>query len=180
MFLCLYLENFSFKKSFDNMVADAKERKKKEHKWYALGQHQPGSAGLGQANNQVGGSPAVLSLGVGDGTVLLSEVKPQLTLVSEVQVTFFTLRSRGNTFKYLDQKSPFKQPVFKTAEPDLIVCKQGTVYMHYTSRGNNTCIINTWPCSALAAEHDTVSFTGVISTHLTVRFFEWKHPPDGI
>lgn len=71
------------------MVADAKGKKKKKKMictWTV-----PSSAGLGQAHNQVGGSPAILSLGVGDGTVLLPEMKPQLTLVSEVQVTFFTM-----------------------------------------------------------------------------------------
>lgn len=52
------------------------------------------SAGVHQACDGVAGSPAVLSLGVGDGAVLLSQVKPQLTLVSEVEVTFFTLRKR--------------------------------------------------------------------------------------
>lgn len=49
------------------------------------------SAGAQQACDHVAGRPAVLSLGVGDGTVLLPEMKPQLTLVSEVQVTFFTM-----------------------------------------------------------------------------------------
>lgn len=50
-----------------------------------------GSAGAQQACEEVAGSPAILSLGVGDGAVLLSEVKPQLTLVSEVEVAFFTM-----------------------------------------------------------------------------------------
>lgn len=53
------------------------------------------SAGADQACDDVAGSPAILSLGVGDGTVLLSQVKPQLTLVSEVEVAFFTLRERS-------------------------------------------------------------------------------------
>lgn len=53
------------------------------------------SAGAGQAHQRVAGSPAKLSLGVGDGAVLLTEVKPQLTLVSEVEVAFFTLRTKG-------------------------------------------------------------------------------------
>lgn len=52
------------------------------------------SAGAGQACADVPDAPAVLSLGVGDGAVLLTEVQPQLTLVSEVEVTFFTLRKR--------------------------------------------------------------------------------------
>lgn len=51
-----------------------------------------GSAGVHQACDDVAGSPAILSLGVSDRAVLLSEVKPQLTLVSEVEVTFITLR----------------------------------------------------------------------------------------
>lgn len=50
------------------------------------------SAGVRQACNDVAGRPAILSLGVSDGPVLLSQVKPQLTLVSEVEVTFFTLK----------------------------------------------------------------------------------------
>lgn len=49
------------------------------------------SAGVHQACNDVAGRPAILSLGVSDGPVLLSQVKPQLTLVSEVEVTFFTM-----------------------------------------------------------------------------------------
>lgn len=51
-----------------------------------------GSAGAHCGCHAVAGSPTVLSLGVGDGAVLLSEVKPQLTFVSEVQVAFFTLK----------------------------------------------------------------------------------------
>lgn len=43
-----------------------------------------GLAGFGPASQQVCVGSAVLSLGVGDGTVLLSQVEPQLTLVSEV------------------------------------------------------------------------------------------------
>lgn len=50
-----------------------------------------GSAGVHQARQEVAGSPAILSLGVSDGAVLLSEMESQLTLVSEVEVTFFTM-----------------------------------------------------------------------------------------
>lgn len=50
-----------------------------------------GSAGARRACDDVAGSPAILSLGVGDCAVLLSEMKPQLTLMSEVEVTFFTM-----------------------------------------------------------------------------------------
>lgn len=53
-----------------------------------------GSAGVHQACDDVAGSPAILSLGICDRAVLLSEVKPQLTLVSEVKVTFFTLEEK--------------------------------------------------------------------------------------
>ena len=50
------------------------------------------SASFGQAGQEVSvGSPG-LSLGVGDCTVLLSQVEPQLALVSEVEVTFLTLQ----------------------------------------------------------------------------------------
>lgn len=49
------------------------------------------SAGVHQSCDDVAGSPAILSLGVSDRTMFLSEVKPQLTLVSEVKVTFFTM-----------------------------------------------------------------------------------------
>lgn len=52
------------------------------------------SAGAPQACGDVTDAPAILSLGVGDRAVLLTEVQPQLTLVSEVEVTFFTLRKR--------------------------------------------------------------------------------------
>lgn len=55
-----------------------------------------GSAGVHQSCDDVAGSPAILSLGVSDRTMFLSEVKPQLTLVSEVKVTFFTLRKKEN------------------------------------------------------------------------------------
>lgn len=50
-----------------------------------------GSAGLHQACEHVARGPAVLSLGVGDRAVLLPQMKPQLTLVSEVEVTFLTM-----------------------------------------------------------------------------------------
>lgn len=50
---------------------------------------QRGSAGARTGRRR---SPTVLSLGVGDCTMLLSEVKPQLTFVSEVKVTLFTLK----------------------------------------------------------------------------------------
>lgn len=56
--------------------------------------HKADSAGIHQACSDVAGCPAILSLGVSDCTVLLSEMKPQLTLVSEVKVTFFTLEKR--------------------------------------------------------------------------------------
>lgn len=63
------------------------------------------SAGAGQARQRVAGGPAELSLGVGDGAVLLTEVEPQLTLVSEVEVAFFTLRTkRGESLKGTFQK----------------------------------------------------------------------------
>lgn len=52
------------------------------------------SAGAHQACGDVTDAPAILSLGVGDGAVLLTEVQPQLALVSEVEVTLFTLRKR--------------------------------------------------------------------------------------
>lgn len=52
---------------------------------------QQGSAGVHQACDHVAGRPAILSLGVSDCTVLLSQMKPQLTLVSEVEVTLFTM-----------------------------------------------------------------------------------------
>lgn len=52
------------------------------------------SAGAHQACGDVTDAPARLSLGVGDRAVLLTEVQPQLTFVSEVEVTFFTLRKR--------------------------------------------------------------------------------------
>lgn len=52
-----------------------------------------GSAGL-QACCGVAGSLTVLSLGVSHRPVLLSQMEPQLTLVSEVQVTFLALRKR--------------------------------------------------------------------------------------
>lgn len=52
------------------------------------------SAGVGQAGGDVPQAPAILSLGVGDGAVLLAEVEPELTLVSEMEVTLFTLKSK--------------------------------------------------------------------------------------
>lgn len=54
-----------------------------------------GSAGAHCGRHAVAGSPTVLGLGVGDGTVLLSEVKPQLAFVPEVEVAFFTLKRGG-------------------------------------------------------------------------------------
>lgn len=49
----------------------------------------------------------ILGLGVCDGAVLLSEVKPQLTLVSEVEVTFFTLRQKNNILESIKKKLQF-------------------------------------------------------------------------
>lgn len=54
------------------------------------------SAGVHQACGDVSEAPAILSLCVGDRAVLLTEVKPQLTLVSEMEVTFFTLQRNMN------------------------------------------------------------------------------------
>lgn len=51
-------------------------------------------AGLGQANEHVRVRPAVLSLGVGDRAVLLTEMQPQLALVAKVEVTFLALRKK--------------------------------------------------------------------------------------
>lgn len=55
----------------------------------------PPSAGLCQVSGHVRRGHAVLDLGVGDGAVLLSKVQPQLTLVAEVQVAFFTLKIKN-------------------------------------------------------------------------------------
>lgn len=54
------------------------------------------SGGVHRAGDHVAGRPAVLSLGVCNGAVFLSEMKPELTLVSEVEVTFFTLQKEHN------------------------------------------------------------------------------------
>lgn len=54
------------------------------------------SAGVHQACGDVSEAPAILSLCVGDRAVLLTEVKPQLTLVPEMEVTFFTLQRNMN------------------------------------------------------------------------------------
>lgn len=70
------------------MAADAKGKQNKRAHC---------SAGVHQACDDVAGSPAILSLGVGDRAVLLPQMKPQLTLVSEVEVTFFTLEKRNIT-----------------------------------------------------------------------------------
>lgn len=51
-------------------------------------------AGFGQVGGHIHRGHAVLDLGVGDGAVLLSKMQPQLTLVTEVQVAFFTLVGR--------------------------------------------------------------------------------------
>jgi len=73
-----------------------------------------GSAGLHQACEHVARGPAVLSLGVGDRAVLLPQMKPQLTLVSEVEVTFLTLRKREQSFRitrYLHKKKTVSSPI---------------------------------------------------------------------
>ena len=49
------------------------------------------SAGFGELRGQVSGGHTVLHFGVGDGTVLLAQVKTQLAFVTEMQVTFLTL-----------------------------------------------------------------------------------------
>lgn len=64
-----------------------------------------GSGGVHQAAGHVAGSPAILSLGVCDGAMFLSEMKPELTLVSEVEVAFFTLQIR-NDIRMVNQMKP--------------------------------------------------------------------------
>lgn len=66
---------------------------------------QRGSAGARSGRRW---GPTVLSLGVGDCAVLLSEVKPQLAFVSEVEVTLFTLKGGGkkNHFTMVVGKNP--------------------------------------------------------------------------
>lgn len=55
------------------------------------------SAGLGQIR-QICCGHAVLDLGVGDGTMLLSQVQPKLALMAKVQVAFLTLQNKHKTF----------------------------------------------------------------------------------
>jgi hypothetical protein len=50
------------------------------------------SAGFGELRRQVSGRHAVLHLGVGDGAVLLAQMKSQLAFVTKVQVTLLTLK----------------------------------------------------------------------------------------
>lgn len=50
------------------------------------------SAGFGELRRQVSGWHAVLHLGVGDGAMLLAQVKSQLAFVTEMQVTLLTLQ----------------------------------------------------------------------------------------
>lgn len=50
------------------------------------------SAGFGELRGQVGGRHAVLHLGVGDGAMLLAQVKTQLAFVTEMQVALLTLK----------------------------------------------------------------------------------------
>lgn len=66
---------------------------------------QRGSAGARSGRRW---GPTVLSLGVGDCAVLLSEVKPQLAFVSEVEVTLFTLKGGGKkiTLQWWWEKNP--------------------------------------------------------------------------
>lgn len=49
------------------------------------------SAGLGELRRHLARRDAVLHLGVGDGPVLLPQVKPQLALVAEMQVALLTM-----------------------------------------------------------------------------------------
>lgn len=51
------------------------------------------SACLGQVSGHVRRGHAILDLGVGDRTMLLSKMQAQLALVSEVQVAFLTLKT---------------------------------------------------------------------------------------
>lgn len=92
------LFNFLFVK---NNLLSTWQLTQKEIKNMTRSRTAAGSAGAHQARCDAAGSPAILSLGVRDRTVLLSEVKPQLTLVSEVEVTFFTLRKRRNHLESL-------------------------------------------------------------------------------
>lgn len=48
-------------------------------------------AGFGQLRRQLGGRHAVLYLGVGDGAVLLAQMKSQLAFVTEMQVTLLAM-----------------------------------------------------------------------------------------
>lgn len=54
-----------------------------------------GADSAGANGGHVAGRPTILRLCVGDGAVLLPQMQPQLALVSEVQVTFFTLQRRA-------------------------------------------------------------------------------------
>lgn len=83
IFMFLFVKNKNLLTTWQPM---RKENKKMTHSGTAAD-----SARAQQARDDVTGSPAILSLGVSDGAVLLSEVKPQLTLVSEVEVTFFAM-----------------------------------------------------------------------------------------
>lgn len=49
------------------------------------------SAGFGELRRQVGGGHAVLHLGVGDGAMLLAQVKSQLAFVAEMQITLLAM-----------------------------------------------------------------------------------------
>lgn len=49
------------------------------------------SAGFGELRRQISGGHAVLHLGVGDGAVLLAQVKTELTFVTEMQVTLLAM-----------------------------------------------------------------------------------------
>lgn len=51
------------------------------------------SAGFGELRRQVGGGHTVLHLGVGDGAMLLAQVKTQLAFVAEMQVTLLALKA---------------------------------------------------------------------------------------
>lgn len=54
------------------------------------------SARLGQVRGHFDRGHAILDLGVGDRSMLLSEMQAQLALMTEVQVAFLTLKMEEN------------------------------------------------------------------------------------
>lgn len=91
------------------------------------------SAGFGELRGQVSGGHAVLHLGVGDGAVLLAQVKTQLAFVTEMQVTLLALKE--NQRQTFNCHQPKKCVIFQRPRGDSPCRQSGSKSLSMTRFG---------------------------------------------